>query len=95
MPDRAWKAFERRVAAYFNTERTSLSGGNSKLTRSDTLHPDLFIECKQRQRIATVRLWDSTKALADKENKTPVVCLAEKHRSGFWILIHADDLSKL
>jgi len=95
MSDKAWKQFERRVAAFFKTERNALSGGNSKLTRSDTLHPELFIECKQRKRFAAVRLWDDTKRLADKENKTPVVCLSERNRPGFWILVHSDDLTKL
>ncbi len=125
--DKAWKAFERRVAAFFKTERNALSGGNSKLTRSDTLHPELFIECKQRKRFAVIRLWDETKRLADaerklgdgelrsagaspkdscgrvppgrtqlhKENKTPVVCLSERNRPGFWILVHSDDFTKL
>ena len=95
MSDKAWKQFERRVAAFFKTERNALSGGNSKLTRSDTLHPDLFIECKQRKKFAAISLWNETKQLATKENKTPVVCLSEKSRPGFWILVHSDDLTKL
>lgn len=93
--DKAWKAFERRVARFFRTERNALSGGNSKLTRSDSLHPKLFIECKQRKRFAAVRLWDDTKRLAEREKKTPVVCLSEKGRPGFWILVHSDDLPVL
>lgn len=95
MADKAWKQFERRVARYFGVERNALSGGNSKITRSDTLHPDLFIECKQRKRFAAIRLWDETKHLADREAKTPVVCLSEKNRPGFWILIHSDDIHHL
>lgn len=95
MSDKAWKQFERRVARFFKTERNALSGGNSKLTRSDTLHPDLFIECKQRKKFAAISLWNETKQLATKENKTPVVCLSEKSRPGFWILVHSDDLTKL
>lgn len=95
MPDKSWKQFERRVARFFGSERTALSGGNSKVTRSDSLHPSLFIEAKQRQRFAAVRLWDATKRLADREAKTPVVCLSEKGRPGFWILIHADDMAAL
>lgn len=93
--DKAWKAFERRVARFFGTERNALSGGNSKLTRSDSLHPSLFIEAKQRKRFAAVRLWDATKQLADRENKTPVVCLSEKGRPGFWVLVHSDHVSAL
>lgn len=95
MPDKTWKAFERRVARFFGTERNSLSGGNSKVTRSDSLHPSLFIESKQRKRFAVIRLWDATKRLADRERKTPVVCLSEKGRPGFWVLMHRDDLPEL
>lgn len=95
MADKTWKAAERRVANYFNTERTPLSGGNGKQTRSDTLHETLFIECKHRQKHSAVTLWDETKKLAAKEDKTPVVCLVEKNRPGFWLLIHSDDLCKL
>lgn len=95
MPDKAWKAFERRVASFFKTERNALSGGNSKLTRSDTLHPTLFIECKQRERFAVIRTWDDAKRLGTQENKTPVVCLSERNRPGFWILVHSEDFLKL
>ena len=40
------KTQERRVARFFGTERTPLSGGASRHTRSDTLHPKLYIEVK-------------------------------------------------
>lgn len=95
MADRAWKAFERRVALFFGTVRNALSGGNSKITRSDSLHKELFIECKQRKKHAVISLWDKTKILAEKENKIPVVCLSEKNRSGFWILVHSGDVDKI
>lgn len=95
MADRTWKSVERKIAAYFGTERTPLSGGNGKQTRSDTLHEDLFIEAKYRKKHSAVTLWDETKKLAAKEGKTPVVCLCEKGRPGFWIVCHSDDLSKL
>ena len=94
MSDKAWKAFERRVASWFGAAgRTPLSGGNSKHTRSDTLHDTLFIEAKQRKRHTAVALWDDTAKLAKKEGKLPVVCLAEKNRPGFWVLVHSSDLT--
>lgn len=40
------KTQERRVARFFGTERTPLSGGASRHTRSDTLHPTLYLEVK-------------------------------------------------
>ena len=95
MSDKAWKAFERRVAEFFHGQRNPLSGSNSRITAGDVIHERLFIECKQRQRIAVIRLWDRVKRLADKEHKTPVICLAEKNRPGFWILVHSEDFLKL
>lgn len=92
MADKAWKACERRVASFFGTVRNSLSGGNSKMSRSDSLHQSLFIECKQRQKHSVVSLWDDTAKLAKLENKTPVVILSEKNRPGFWVMCHSDDL---
>lgn len=93
MTDVAWKAIERRVAAFFGASgRTPLSGGNSGHTRSDTLSDALFIEVKQRKRHAAVKLWDEVKALAKKENKIPVVALSVKNRPGFWVMVHSSDL---
>lgn len=43
-----WKKFELKVAKDFGTNRTPLSGMVKSLTNSDTLHPDLYIECKYR-----------------------------------------------
>lgn len=87
-----WKGGERRVAGFFGTVRTPLSGINGGITASDTLHEALFIEVKMRAKHAAVTLWDDTKAKATKEGKVPVVALQEKGRPGFWVLVHSDDL---
>ena len=55
--DKTWKVFEREVARFFGSTRTPLSGGNGKQTRSDTLHPVLFIECKYRKSFPIVRMY--------------------------------------
>ena len=39
---RTWKKRESNVADFFQGQRTPLSGGNSKITRSDVIHEDLF-----------------------------------------------------
>ena len=80
MGDKVWKAAERRVAALFGVTRTPLSGGNGKQTRSDTLHPRLFIETKYRKYFANVTLFLETAALAVAEKKMPVLVLVEKAR---------------
>ena len=95
MADKWWKAVERRVAKYFGTERTPLSGGNGKQTRSDTLHPVLFVETKAKKKHTAVSLWDDTAGKAKVEGKTPVVVLCEKGRTGFWVMVHSDDLSRV
>ena len=95
MGDKAWKKRERNVAKYFGGERNALSGGNSKITRADVIHPRLFIECKLRAKHTAVSLWDDTAKLAKNEGKTPVIALCEKNRPGFWIMVHSDDLKKI
>ena len=90
-----WKGFERTVAEFFGTERTPLSGGNSKITRSDTLHELLFIECKQRESMATWKLWEDTLKMAIEEQKTPVLALKQNHKNGFLVVIHASDFDML
>ncbi len=95
VPDKAWKNRERLVARFFGGVRNALSGINSKVTHSDVIHENLFIECKLRAKHTAVKLWDETKVLADKEKKTPVIALCEKNRPGFWIMVHSDDFSEV
>jgi len=49
----------------------------------------------QKKKHAVVSLWDRTKRLADLEDKTPVIALCQKHRKGFWIVVHSDDLDAI
>ena len=95
MADKSWKAFERAVAKYFGCLRNSLSGSNSKATRSDTLHPQLFVECKHAKRIAVWSLFQKTKELAMKEDKIPVLALKQKHGEGFLVVCDSRDLQEV
>ena len=91
-----WKNFERVVAKDFGASgRTPLSGGNSGHTRSDTLHPRLFIECKLRARFAPCRTYDEAAELADKEDKVPLVALKEKGRAGYYLILRPEDLPRI
>lgn len=78
---KAWKAFELWVARLFGSERNPLSGGNGKHSRSDSLHPRLFISCKHtRNNHKTLfRLVEEETVKAKVENKIPVVVVG---RSG-------------
>ena len=95
MTNKAWKQRERDVASFFGGTRNALSGGNSKVTRADVIHNNLFIECKLRAKHSAIKLWDDTAKLAKLEEKIPVIALCEKNRAGFWIMVHSSDLTKL
>lgn len=91
----AWKRREREAARLFASERTPLSGGNGKVTRSDTLHDDLFIEVKLREHHAVYSLFREVEKLAAAEVKTAVVVLAEKHQAGFLIVCRPESIHRL
>jgi hypothetical protein len=90
-----WKAAERKVAKFFNTERTPLSGGCSKHTRSDTLHEKIYVENKYKKKHTILSLYDDTAMKAKKEKKLPLITIEEKGRSGFWIILKSDDFGRL
>ena len=92
MTNKTWKSRERQVARFFNTQRTPLSGGASGHTRSDSLHKELFIECKLRKKHSAVSLWDKVNVMAVNEGKVPVIALCELNRDGFWVMLHCKDL---
>lgn len=76
----AWKKVEERVAAFIDTRRTPLSGGNSGHTRSDTLHPDIYAEIKHgagcpRSWSGVLDLFESTEELAAAEHKVALLVL--------------------
>jgi hypothetical protein len=87
-----WKQVEMQVAKFFNSTRTPLSGGNGKITRSDSLHPLLFIECKYglnppKTWKAIAKLYDETREKAEVEHKFPVVVIKTRGTAAnvaFW-----------
>lgn len=87
MSDKTWKAVERRVAEFWGTERTPLSGGNSRHgTHSDTLHPRVYIEMKHGGGCPTgwpgiVSLFQETEEKAALEKKRAVLILHRKGQS--------------
>ena len=92
-----WKQRERDAADEFGTKRQPSSGsmGRSDQTRSDSVHPAVFIECKLRPSHAPVTVWRDAAEKAKKEGKTPVVCLMEKFHKGRWWLLHSSHLRTL
>ena len=89
---KTWKQFERTVAKFFNTERNPLSGGNGKISRSDSLHPKLYIEDKYSVKSSLVTLFEDTDTKASLEEKLPVICTKKRGQNGFLITIHSEDI---
>ena len=80
MADKSWKAFERYCAKLLGTVRTPLSGGMSGHgTRSDTLHSQVFLECKHTKgKSAQFTLWEDTAKKAKREGKIAVLAQRKK-----------------
>ena len=93
-----WKNFERYVAAIFGTERTALSGGNGKVTRSDSHHPLLFLSCKYSQAnnkgLRNLLIEERTKAKV--ENKTAICIIGEAgDRANSLVVFTLKDIHKV
>jgi hypothetical protein len=93
--NKVWKSFERTVSKFFKTTRNPLSGGASKHTCSDTLHKQLYIECKYRKASSLWTLFKDSRTKAIQENKLPVVCTKQKGQPGFLITIHDSDFERV
>jgi len=78
MPDKPWKRAERKGAAAIGSTRTPLSGGTSRHTRSDTLHPTIYLEMKYRKTFAVVSQIRKEEVKAKKEGKVAVLGFQQK-----------------
>jgi hypothetical protein len=85
---KSWKKLEQKVARMRETERTPLSGGNSRQTRSDTLDDTFFIECKLRKEPAIWNLYGQVEELAKKENKIPLLVIKKKGKHGELFIVN-------
>jgi len=96
-----FKKFERRIARRLGTERTPLSGSGSRHTRSDTLHPDFFLQIKKRDSNLLLKehreAWERTKEEAEGEGKVPVYCFGKKYQrdEDATVLLRFEDFLKL
>ena len=86
-----WKDFESTVASFFGSHRTPLSGMVSTLTGADTLHKDLFIECKYRTDYPIFTTFrEEQKA---NKSKTTIVALtksASRYDKPLWLFDYKD-----
>lgn len=95
MVNKHWKNIEMRIARYFNSERTPLSGSNSRHTESDSLNKFLFIEVKYRKKIPFLKTFKESVVKAKKENKIPLVVFVEKGSRIPILMCNLYDLNKI
>ena len=92
MPEKSWKAHERRTASKLGGERVVCSGVKGE---GDVEHPTFFIECKFRKAFTGKKWYDKAKKQAKKVNKIPIVVIREKNKKGEFVLISLDDFAKV
>ena len=90
-----WKQGERRIAEMFGVKRTPLSGGNSRHTRSDSLHKELFIEVKHSKKYPKQVLVNKTFKEAKSEAKIPLLVFLKLNNSEPLILCKLKDIKKI
>ncbi len=95
MHKNTWKGGERRIARMFKTERTPLSGGNSRHTSSDSLHPRLFVEVKHRKKYPLEKLVNKTLFEAKIENKIPLIVFLKSNSSEPLVLCRLKDIKEI
>ena len=98
MAKACWKQFERYIASIFQTTRTPLSGGNGKVTRSDTFHPSIFLSMKytQSNHIGLRKLVAEEREKAKVEKKTAICVIGQAgDRSNALVVIHLKDFPQL
>mgnify|MGYP003665120139 FL=1 len=68
----------------------------SKEKKIETLiNNQIKIQRVEKTKHSVISLWDKTNEMAKAECKTTVLALCQKHRKGFWIVCHEDDLEKV
>ena len=96
MGDRAWKAFERKVAKILGGKRIPSSGAAPGF-KGDVEHPLFFIECKHGLQIPkTIVSWYlKAKEQAKKESKIPIVVMKPRGKHDEYVFISLTDFAKL
>ena len=99
MRSTTWKSSERQAAALIGSNRTPLSGSNSRHnTNSDSLHDKIYLETKRDLKYWPAKLIDlveDTWAKAKSENKLPVIALKRHTHKGFYLLVHSSQIKEI
>ena len=90
-----WKALERKCAKLLGGHRNPLSGGASRHTRGDIIHPTLYVECKLRQKLSIWSWFKDTAEKAKVEHKMPLLVIKEKGKKGELVVLDIHDFVEL
>jgi hypothetical protein len=86
-----WKKFELAVAKDFKTHRTPLSGMVKTITNSDTLHKEIYVECKYRAE--DYNFWDEFMELRKSSNR--IVAWKVEYKGEMIFLLYYSDFFDL
>ena len=87
MPDKSWKRAERKGAAAIGGRRNPLSGGSAGHTRSDVIHPTIYLEMKYRKTFTVVSQIRKDEVKAKKEGKVAVLGFQQRNLKTRYYLI--------
>ncbi len=80
MPDKSWKAFERRIAAAVGGERRGAETSGERGGKSDVIHPTIAPECKLLGRPSYGAILDACKqAEKNADGKMPLAFVKRKN----------------
>ena len=104
MPDKTWKARERKGAKLLGTTRNPLSGGGRSIGGQDSQHPAVWVESKYRVSHTAISVWkEAEKARTEsiKQGATPeavsrtIVLLSQRSTPGDFLLLRLQDFPEI
>ena len=97
MPDKLWKATERRIAKIIGdgAQRNSLSGMNAKITAGDIIHDKFYVEVKERVKIPFYKVFRDVQINAKKEHKIPIMVIHQKNSKDDILIMTLKDFKAL
>lgn len=91
-----WKKREARTCAWFGTTRKPVSGRQRDKGGDDGEHPKIHIQHKHgRQNSREFALFDIAAAVAEGNNKIPIITITAPRRSEILVLCRIEDLDKV
>ncbi len=80
MADKAWKAFERKIAAYLGGKRRGPDTQDQNVGKTDVIHPYWGVECKLLSRPSFGQILDACRQAEtnSRDNQEPVAFVKRK-----------------